>query len=236
MNYLSHFVLNHELRRLPREPYFVLGVALPDLWLRFSRRRRIRWKQVREFSPRDPAQAALRHGLLNHAEADRLFHALPLFLSWQRDLKLALGPSDAHPAMVDFLAHVALELALDHRLIERDPGVVDSFYRLVGAVDPQIMEPAVAALAGVDARGLGETVAGFVRRRFIRIYATHRGLCETIFVILELARFPQPPPRVVEQLVAEALVRASPSAVWAAWPAAASSAAPTAAGAWLSPW
>ena len=46
MNYLSHYVYNHEICGLPCEPYFVMGVALPDLWLRYSRSRRIRWRAL----------------------------------------------------------------------------------------------------------------------------------------------------------------------------------------------
>ncbi|MBK9128438.1 MAG: hypothetical protein IPM13_11670 [Phycisphaerales bacterium] len=216
MNYLSHYVFNHQVCGLPREPGFVAGVALPDLWLRFSRRRRIRWRCVRSAEPRDARESALREGLLNHAEADRAFHALPLFLTWHRAVRDAAGPCDVHPAMVDFLSHVAVELALDHHLLSREPTLVDEFYDAVAGCDADWVEVATGRMVGVDTSGLGEVVRAFVRRRFIRVYATHRGLSEVVHVILELARFPHPPTRVVGRLISEALVRVSPAAVWAA--------------------
>ena len=58
MNYLAHFVFNHRICGRPLEPYFALGVVLPDLWLRFSRERRIRWRAVQAAQPLVPAAAA----------------------------------------------------------------------------------------------------------------------------------------------------------------------------------
>ncbi len=71
MNYLSHFFFNHTVCGVEPEPYFAMGVLLPDLWLRFSRKRRIRWKAVRAASPTGARGQALRAGLLNHVELDR---------------------------------------------------------------------------------------------------------------------------------------------------------------------
>ncbi|GAF97361.1 unnamed protein product, partial [marine sediment metagenome] len=76
MNYLGHYVYNHAICGLDRQPDFVLGVALPDLWPRFSRKRRIRWQAVHAANVRDPQARQLRAGLLNHVAVDRRFHAL----------------------------------------------------------------------------------------------------------------------------------------------------------------
>ena len=138
MNYLSHFVFNHEVRDLPCESYFALGVVLPDLWMRFSRKRRIRWKAVRAAEPTNAVGRNLRAGLLNHIEADRLFHTAPVFLRWQRELKERVGADDIHPALVDFLAHAMLELALDHHLLHEDESLLPRFFDVLAGCDAEL--------------------------------------------------------------------------------------------------
>lgn len=214
MNYLSHFVFNHRVCGLPVEPYFVTGVALPDLWLRFSRQRRIRWRVVHQAEPASEPAERLRAGLLNHVDADQSFHVLPAFINWQRDVQDAVDAGGTHPAMVDFLAHVAVELALDHHLLLREPGLADDFYDLIAAADADRVEREMAALAGVDTRGLAAVLRGFVQRRFIRQYRTHRGLCDVVHIILMLAAFPPPPARIIQRLIAEAISRTEPLRVW----------------------
>ena len=55
MNYLGGYVFNHGVCQVVPEPHFEMGVALPDLWPRFSRGRRIRWECVRQGCRCDPS-------------------------------------------------------------------------------------------------------------------------------------------------------------------------------------
>jgi hypothetical protein len=195
MNYLSHYVFNHDVCGLPREPWFAIGVVLPDLWVRFSRRRRIRWKLLRAAEPADDAERLLRAGLLNHVEADRRFHVLGVFLRWQRALK---GPAvaawpDVHPALVDFVAHAGIELVMDHLLLRERPELADEFYGCITDCDPALVAARAGRLGHVDTDGLAEVIAGFCRRRFLTRYTALEHLVEVIHVVLTLAKLPTPP-------------------------------------------
>jgi len=218
MNYLAHFVLNHDIWRLPVEPYFVTGVALPDLWLRFSRRHRIRWKSVRAAAPTDCAGRQLRAGLLNHADVDRHFHALPAFCLWQQELRRRVDGNGTHPALLDFLAHVAVELALDHHVLRGEPHLPDRFYDVVAAAPPEQVAQRLSSLTGVAADGLTEVLRGFVRRRFLRRYASTAGLANVLRIVLQLAEMPAAPDALLHRLTSEAVELVRPTEVWVGLP------------------
>jgi hypothetical protein len=216
VNYLSHFVFNHRVCGLEPEPYFAMGVVLPDLWVRFSRRRRIRWQAVRAAEPEDAPGAALRAGLLNHVDVDRRFHTLPVFLRWQEELKAAIDADGVHPFLVDFLAHASVELALDRALLLADERLVDEFYDLVSGCDARLVARLAGEIGDVDADGLENVVAGFFGRRFLRRYRTPAGLAEVIRIVLSLVKIDAPPARVMLDFLEGAGRIADPERVWAA--------------------
>lgn len=215
MNYLSHYVFNHDVCDLPPDPPFVMGVALPDLWPRFSRTRRIHWPSVRAATPAEPADAQLRAGLLNHVAADRAFHALPAFLTWQRETRGHARDDAAHPAVLDFVAHVAVELALDHRLVCADTELPHRFYADYDAVTPHEVEQRVGRLGRVDATGLADLIAGFRVRGFLHRYGTRAGLLDVLQRILRHTRIPAAPADdALARAVDCAATIADPAAVW----------------------
>ena len=216
MNYLSHFVYNHEIRGLAATPYFAMGVVLPDLWLRFSRQRRLRWRAVRTAEPTDPVDAALRAGLLNHVEVDRSFHVLPTFLRWQQALKAGVNGSGVHPALVDFVAHVAIELVMDHHLVQAAPARVEQFYELLAECDSGVVAQRVAVLGAVKTHGLDDVVRRFVERRFLRYYRAWGGLADVVRILLALAQMLAVPEAMLEGVFARAVRVVRPEAIWVA--------------------
>lgn len=216
MNYLSHFVFNHAVCGLPVEPHFAMGVVLPDLWLRFSREKRIRWKAVRIAQPTAALDRNLRAGLLNHVETDRRFHRLPVFLHWQNDLKASVQSDGTHPALVDFLVHMAIELALDHLLLLDRPTLADEFYDVVAACDPAVVAERVGVLGAVETTGLDDVIRQFLARRFLRHYRTPAGLADVVRIVLSLAGISAPPGKLVDDLLTRAVKISAPPSVWAA--------------------
>ncbi|MBK8913731.1 MAG: hypothetical protein IPM64_03855 [Phycisphaerales bacterium] len=170
MNFLAHYHLNHAIRGLPNDCAFVVGVALPDFWTRFSRSHRIRWRTVRDAAPRDAGEAALRDGLLNHAAADAAFHALPLFARWQREVRERVPPEGVHDAVERFVAHVGVELALDRVLLSREARLADSFYTDFAACDPEWVSSSLTHVGGVRAPGLIEALREFCQRAYLHEY------------------------------------------------------------------
>jgi hypothetical protein len=214
MNYLSHYVFNHRVCGLPVEPYFAVGVVLPDLWLRFSRQRRLCWRAVRTAAPAEAIDRNLRAGLLNHVVVDRAFHNSPLFVAWQRTVRAVTTTDGVHPALADFLVHMAIELVLDQQLLHAEPGLADRFYDVIAACDPAIVARRVGVLGAVDATGLDEVIRQFVARRFLRQYRTQAGLADVVRIVLELAEIPLPPERFIADLLTASAARVAVVEVW----------------------
>lgn len=216
MNYLSHYVFNHEICLVPRSPDFALGVALPDLWSRYSRRVRIQWRVVRSSVPRSAVQHDLQAGLLNHAEADRLFHALPLFVRWVRDVKQSGSGAEVHSAVLEFTAHVAIELALDHHLVVGRPGLVNEFYAALAASSLVDLEDSIAHVAGVTAPGLRGAVQAFLDRAYLHHYSGPAGVCRAIGGLLQLIRVDAPSEALIRRMVDNAIERVDLDSLWEA--------------------
>ncbi len=215
MNFLSHFYFNHHVCGLARQPYFALGVALPDLWPRVSRRRRMRWSAVRAATLLAPPAADLRAGLLNHAESDRRFHAAPSFLRWQKRVRAQAGPGAEHPAVLEFVAHLAVELALDGHLLRAEPGLAREFYGTLGLCDPQRAEHLAAAVGAVDARGLRCELEAFLARRFLERYTDREALVAAMRIVLGLAGVrPGPPEGLLRAALEAAENVAEPGQIW----------------------
>jgi hypothetical protein len=221
MNYLSHFVFNHDIRGLPVDADFALGVALPDIWPRFSRTRRLKWKAVRAAAPPSHPSQQLRAGLLNHADADRRFHVARAFLTWQRELKAdarQAQPStvaDLHPMVLDFLTHVTVEITLDHVLLRRDPHLAERYYAALDPADPPAIAGRAAHIGQVDTRPLDATINEFLQRRFLEKYVDAGGLHSAVNGVLRLTTLKlEPPVALIDRLIAHACDRVDPDTVW----------------------
>jgi hypothetical protein len=227
MNYLGHYAYNRAVLGLEPEPYFVLGVALPDLWTRFSRRRRLRWRAVRAAEPREPRVARLRAGLLNHVAADRRFHALPIFEQWRKELRQAAGGESSRDSLTDFLTHLIPELTLDRAIACRRPELAEAFYDALGGCDREFVEAETGRLGEVDAAGLACEIDAFVRRRFLPRFRRPETIFAVVDFILGLTGIAERPSQaLLARLVraAEELVR--PEFVWAQMGTLESAAAP----------
>lgn len=222
MNYLSHYVYNHEISGIAPQPYFVMGVAIPDLWSRYTRARRIRWKAVQSAEPQDETDEQLRAGLLNHIAIDRAFHCLPAFLGMQRELKTRFARRGIHAALLEFLCHVSVELALDSALLVRRPTLADEFYDRLAACDAREVERRVARLGAVNTDRLAEAIDGFIARRFLRAYMHLDGLVEALRLILSRTSAQGAvSPLLLSELIRGAAQTADPDAIWAGMPHAA---------------
>jgi hypothetical protein len=215
MNYLSHYVFNHDIVSLPVDPDFAMGVALPDIWPRFSRKRRLKWRAVRESTPPSAPSRQLRAGLLNHAEIDNRFHVTPSFLRWQRELK-QLAPRDGlHPMVVDFLAHVSVEIALDYVLLKRAPDLTKRYYATLAEADPTATARRAGRIGAVDTRELENVIALFMEKRFLERYRTQEGLGYAVGGALSLTSLDIEPPRaMIEDMLARACQCVEPETVW----------------------
>ena len=138
MNFLSHFYFEWQ----NKNDYIVMGVVLPDLIKNADKNWNLN-PQKDEYLFHDvPAYAAILEGWKRHLEVDRLFHSSLFFKEQTAILKQLILPAVATgPVKAFFLAHVGLELMLDHLLLTRRLVDAGHFYT-------QLEQASTAELSG----------------------------------------------------------------------------------------
>ncbi|MCZ4221857.1 ACP phosphodiesterase [Pedobacter rhodius] len=131
MNFLSHFYFD----RLNTNANVVMGVVLPDLIKNASKESNL-YPQKNEFLfLGSPDEEAILKGWKRHLAVDLLFHSSDFFLEKTTALKQLIIPViENTPVRPSFLAHIGLELLLDHLLIEHNLIQVHQFYDNLNAV------------------------------------------------------------------------------------------------------
>lgn len=131
MNFLSHFYFD---RNTPNA-HIVLGTILPDLLKNANKN----WNVHPEKHPalfEKSGLDTLLHGWKRHLQVDLFFHSSDFFTVKTQELKQLLIPilTDS-PVRPSFLAHIGVELLLDHLLIEHQKVAINSFYDHLEAVN-----------------------------------------------------------------------------------------------------
>lgn len=131
MNFLSHFYFDQKATN----PHLILGTILPDLLKNANKTWNPRpRKHPALFNENDDLQNLLT-GWERHLAVDLIFHSSDFFLAKTKALKLKLLPILADSVVrPTFLAHIGLELLLDHLLIEHRKIDVGSLYQSLAKV------------------------------------------------------------------------------------------------------
>lgn len=124
MNFLSHFYFD----RKTQNANIVLGTVLPDLLKNANKNWNIHPEKHPELFEETSLQQLLT-GWKRHLEVDLIFHSSVFFNEKMQELKQLLIPilKDS-PVRPSFLAHIGVELLLDHLLIETQKISIASFY------------------------------------------------------------------------------------------------------------
>jgi acyl carrier protein phosphodiesterase len=131
MNFLSHYYFEQQTN----SPEIVLGTVLPDLLKNANKN----WSIHPEKKPDLFTQlhtSAILTGWKRHLEVDRIFHSAHFFNQKMQELKNLLIPilSDS-PVRPSFLAHIGVELLLDHLLVTHQKININQFYNQLDEVD-----------------------------------------------------------------------------------------------------
>jgi acyl carrier protein phosphodiesterase len=132
MNFLSHFYFE----RANQDENMVIGTVLPD----FVKNAHKDWNFYPQKSPHlfseEQALNSLLNGWKRHLEVDLLFHSSVFFSKETAKLKQLLLPilegTEVRPS---FLAHIGVELVLDHLLVVNSKINVNAFYDHLNKVD-----------------------------------------------------------------------------------------------------
>lgn len=131
MNFLSHFYFD---RNTPNAN-MVLGSILPDLLKNANKSWNVHPEKHPELFEKDGLDTLL-EGWKRHLQVDLLFHSSDFFNTKTQQLKQLLIPIlNDTPVRPSFLAHIGVELLLDHLLVEHQKVAINSFYDHLEAVE-----------------------------------------------------------------------------------------------------
>ncbi|WP_231462020.1 MULTISPECIES: ACP phosphodiesterase [unclassified Pedobacter] len=136
MNFLSHFYFD----RNTTDANIVMGTVLPDLIKNAAKDANL-YPQKNEFLfIGNPDEENLLAGWKRHLAVDLHFHSSPFFFAKTAELKQLLIPILENAVIrPSFLAHIGLELLLDHLLIEHNLIQVHHFYDKLIAVKKEYL-------------------------------------------------------------------------------------------------
>ncbi|WP_353124272.1 hypothetical protein [Parapedobacter pyrenivorans] len=167
MNFLSHYYFE----RYSRNPDLVLGCVLPDLFKNADRDTNVFPQKHEDLFGNNPKIQSIYHGWVRHMETDRYFHNSSFFYGHTHELKVLLTPAIAGTLIrPSFLSHIALELLLDHLLLENKLVHESDFYECLAAAD-RAMTDRFLRLCGVSDTAFFFTYFNsFMRAHYIGSY------------------------------------------------------------------
>lgn len=125
MNFLSHYYFE---RNNP-DQFVVMGVVLPDLIKNADKFWNIHPQKTPALFQDQQSQASILRGWNKHLEVDNYFHTSEFFKTETANLKKLILPCvTAGPVKPFFLAHIGLELMLDHLLLHSGMINIETFY------------------------------------------------------------------------------------------------------------
>ncbi len=135
MHFLSHYYVEQ-----PHDnPLFVAGLGIPDLVSGFSRTYNRVLKNALQPENNDLQQ--IHKGILHHYAADKRFHNSPLFmqhlaLATQSFIREGLNRERLRLSVI---AHVAVELMIDRRILLEKEDKCVAFYDTLDKVDEKVL-------------------------------------------------------------------------------------------------
>ena len=182
MNFLSHYYFE----RYSHNPELVLGSVLPDLIKNADKGINVLPQKFEDRFTNNPKLQSIYHGWMRHMETDRYFHNAPFFYEHTHALKLVHAPTvEGTPIRPSFLSHIALELLLDHLLLQHNWVHESDFYECLAEADRDITDKFLK-LSGVQETGFFFTYFNsFMRAQYVGSY---REFDQITFAIINICR------------------------------------------------
>jgi len=167
MNFLSHFYFE----RYYRDPELILGSVFPDLLKNAdSKAHLFPYKHELKFLS-NPKLKAIYEGWQRHLQIDKIFHVTPFFYDHVHGLKTLLQPHLKNtPIRPSFMAHIGLELLLDHLLIQHKMVDVNVFYKLLELVDRETVQKFLTLCGYEDSEKFFKFYDEFLDAHYISTY------------------------------------------------------------------
>lgn len=180
LNFLSHYYFE----RYASHSEQVLGGLLPDLLKNADKKYSFQLHKVENKLPQGVKSEALSLGWKHHVEVDKLFHSSDFFYHHTHELRKTIeGNIDNLPVRASFLAHISLELLLDHKLIADELLNVSRLYEHLENVDKILLSKYLNAFELIDLDKFFNFYGKFVASKYIFDYSKVDNLPYALFNI-----------------------------------------------------
>lgn len=167
MNFLSHYYFERE----NHTSHEVTGTILPDLFKNTDKSWNFHPEKDEALFENDPIQGQLLSGWKKHLLVDKLFHSSAFFNNHTAALREVLKPTLRGSAVrPSFVAHVGLELLLDHLLIENRKINIDNFYAHLENTDAHSLDVFMQKCGVVDTALFFDFFGRFKSARYLLSY------------------------------------------------------------------
>ncbi|MES2455226.1 MAG: hypothetical protein V4594_06795 [Bacteroidota bacterium] len=167
MNFLSHYYFDKN----NQNENIIMGVVLPDLVKNAQKDLNLYPLKEKQLFEHDEQVYDLLKGWQRHIQVDAIFHSSEFFKVQTGALKQELLPAlEGSPVKPFFLAHIALELLLDHLLIVDARIDIHSFYDHLSAVEPKKLDQFLINCDVTDTRNFFSFLNGFISGKYLLSY------------------------------------------------------------------
>ncbi|MGY4385407.1 acyl carrier protein phosphodiesterase [Pedobacter sp. UYP24] len=167
MNFLSHYYFE----RNNADANMIIGVVMPDFVKNADKGINLYPAKVPHLFIEDDQQFSIYKGWGRHIKVDALFHSSDFFIYQTQQLKQLLLPMmDNTVVKPFFLAHIGLELILDHLLIINGKVDVGLFYDALADSDKVAVEKFLRSCKLENTTSFFSFLNGFISNRYLFSY------------------------------------------------------------------
>jgi len=167
MNFLSHFYFEKD----NPDENMVMGVVLPDLVKNAQKESNLYPLKDRHLFESDAFQRSILNGWERHVMVDAIFHSSDFFRVQTGSLKQMILPIlENSPVKPFFLAHIGLELLLDHLLTINGVVNIGMFYTHLSKTDRNALESFLKNCSVTDTQVFFNFLDGFISGKYLFSY------------------------------------------------------------------
>lgn len=167
MNFLSHYYFE----RKNQDPNRIIGTVLPDLVKNAHKDWNLYPQKNEAIFLTDKKLISFLEGWKRHLEVDILFHSSEFFNRHTTNLKQSLVPIlENSPVRPSFLAHIGVELLLDHLLVINKKIDINAFYTHLNKVDDAKLITFLTKCGAQETDQFFKFFTGFKSSRYLLSY------------------------------------------------------------------
>jgi len=162
----------------------VLGGLLPDLLKNVDKNYSFQLHKYANSLPTSIQSIAITEGWKRHLEVDKLFHSSDFFYHHTHQIRKIVEHNIADlPIRASFLAHISLELLLDHKLIANNLLSVARLYEHLEHIDRNNLTKYLKSFENINIERFYNFYDKFVASKYIFDYAKVENIPHALFNI-----------------------------------------------------